>query len=176
MGYTLLFNVIIFVACILFFSLYRKFNDKVFSPKVEMFPNKTLPRMPNDTMFGWIYDLYQITEEQFREKAGYDCLMLIRFYRLSFKILACFALYAWGVLLYVNRTGNANVDTAGRNTFEIWSMTNISQGSERCWYHLVGIYILTGITIYFLEKEFVVYAKYRHEYLRQVSSLLHRCF
>jgi len=46
-------------------------------------------------------------------------------------------------------------------------MTNIQQGSSRCWCHLVGIYLLTGITIYFLEKEFVVYAKHRHIYLRQ---------
>ena len=46
-------------------------------------------------------------------------------------------------------------------------MTNLKQGSDRCWFHLVGIYLLTLITIYFLEKEFVVYAKYRHAYLRQ---------
>lgn len=46
-------------------------------------------------------------------------------------------------------------------------MTNIPQGSDRCWYHLVGILILTAITIYFLEKEFVVYAKHRHVFLRQ---------
>ena len=47
-------------------------------------------------------------------------------------------------------------------------MTNVPQGSSRCWFHLLGIYLLSGITIYFLEREFVIYAKYRHIYLRQV--------
>ncbi len=52
-------------------------------------------------------------------------------------------------------------------------MTNIPQGSARCWFHLVGIYVFTGVTIYFLEREFVIYAKYRHIYLRQVPPSAH---
>jgi hypothetical protein len=68
-----------------------------------------------------------------------------------------------------HRTGGSNADS---NSFEVWSMTNISQGSDRCWFHLIGIYILTGITIYFLEKEFVFYAKHRHMYLRQVTEFV----
>lgn len=50
-------------------------------------------------------------------------------------------------------------------------MTNIPQQSPKCWLHLIGIYIFSIITIYFLEKEFVVYAKYRHNYLRQVITI-----
>ena len=56
------------------------------------------------------------------------------------------------------------------NSFDRWSMTNIPQQSAKCWLHLMGIYILSFITIYFLEKEFVVYAKYRHKFLRQVTT------
>jgi len=49
-------------------------------------------------------------------------------------------------------------------------MTNIRQESERLWFHVLGMYILFGITAYYLEHEFVVYAKHRHNYLRQVDE------
>jgi hypothetical protein len=62
---------------------------------------------------------------------------------------------------------------ANANSYEIWSMTNIAQSSPLCWFHFVGICIMTSVTIYFLEKEFVVYAKHRHVYLRQVCSSVH---
>jgi hypothetical protein len=102
-GYTILFNIIIFSSCVLFFSIYRRYDPKMHTPKVDMFPEDTLPRIPNDTYFGWIRDLYNITEEQIIEKAGYDQLFLIRFYKLSFKIFLTFAIYAWGIILPVNR-------------------------------------------------------------------------
>ena len=56
------------------------------------------------------------------------------------------------------------------NTHLFMCLQNIT-GSGRCWSHLVGIYLLTLIFIYFLEKEFVIYAKYRHQYLRQVYTV-----
>ena len=162
--YTVAVNVIVLVGCVLFFSTYRMYDDRIFSPKSALMPDRTPPKIPNATMFGWVWDLYAIDDDILIEKGGYDILFFIRFYRLSFKIFLCFAVYAWGILLPINGTGSAVTDD---NTFELWSMTNIPQGSSRCWYHLTGIYILTGLTIYFLEKEFVVYAKYRHIYLRQ---------
>lgn len=102
-GYTILFNVIIWAVCVGFFSFYRRYDPKLYTPKVDMFPDKTLPRIPHDTYFGWIVDLYNITDDQIIEKAGYDQLFLIRFYRLAFKIFSTFAIYAWGVVLPVNR-------------------------------------------------------------------------
>jgi hypothetical protein len=65
----------------------------------------------------------------------------------------------------IYRFGNTSIV---HNSFDRWSMTNIPQQSPKCRLHLIGIYIFSIITIYFLEQEFVVYAKYRHNYLRQV--------
>ena len=61
---------------------------------------------------------------------------------------------------------------SGTNSFEIWSMTNISQESRLCWFHFFGICILTWVTIFFVEKEYVIYAKYRHLYLRRRNARL----
>lgn len=51
-------------------------------------------------------------------------------------------------------------------------MTNIPQKSWKCWFHLVGIYIVTGITVASLESEFITYAKFRHEFLKQTKTHL----
>lgn len=162
--YTIAVNLIIFAACILFFSSYRRYNDKIYAPKADFMPTRTPPKMSSDTWFGWIKELYNIDDDVIICKGGYDILFFIRFYRIAFKIFIFFSIYAWGILLPINSTGHGD---AGGNTFQLWSMTNIQQGSSRCWYHLIGIYLLTTITIYFLEKEFVIYAKHRHDYLRQ---------
>lgn len=162
--YTIAVNVIVLAGCVLFFSFYRMYDDKIFSPKSALMPDRTPPRIPNDTAFGWIYHLWSIDDNILIDKGGYDVLFFIRFYRLSFKIFVSFTVYAWAVLLPINGTGSAGT---AENSFEVWSMTNIPQGSPRCWFHLIGMYMLTGITIFFLEKEFVVYAKHRHVFLRQ---------
>ncbi len=70
-----------------------------------------------------------------------------------------------------NRYGNHKTEL-DIISFDRWSMTNVEQHSRLCWYHLIGIYLLSAITIYFLEKEFIIYAKYRHIFLRQVCCSL----
>lgn len=161
--YTLLVNSVILLVCILIFSFYRIYDIKIFSPKCDLMPGKAPPRLSTSTLFGWMKELYNISDEVIIEKGGYDILFFIRFYRLAFKVFFWFGIYAWGILLPINATGG---DTDG-NSYNMWSMTNLKQESDRCWAHLIGIYLLTGITIYFIEKEFLVYAKYRHLYLRQ---------
>ena len=164
-GYTVVVNVIILFLCVLFFSVYRRYDTQIFAPKCNLMPDRCPAKLSSKTLFGWMTELFYIDDEAVIEKGGYDVLFFLRFYRLAYKIFSVFAIYAWGILLPVNATGRGIVDN--NNTFELWSMTNLKQGSDRCWFHLVGIYLLTLITIYFLEKEFVVYAKYRHAYLRQ---------
>ena len=58
------------------------------------------------------------------------------------------------------------------NEFEVWSMNNIPLNSWRLWIHLIGIFLLTFITTYYLDREFTIYAKHRHNYLRQKHAHL----
>ena len=100
--YTIAVNLVICAFCILFFSVYRMRDPEIFTPKAKIAPEKVPKLIPNDTLFGWMRDLYNIDDDLVIDKAGYDVLFLIRFYRLSFKIFFFFAFYAWGVLLPIN--------------------------------------------------------------------------
>eukprot|EP01036_Dinobryon_divergens_P025868 gene25868-34457_t len=147
--YTIVVNLIICILCVLFFSFFRRYapedlKNRLYSPKIDIVPHKTPPRLRTDSLFGWVYDIYSIDDEVIIEKGGYDVMSIIRF----------------GTTSMVH------------NSFDRWSMTNIPQQSAKCWLHLMGIYILSFITIFFLEKEFVVYAKYRHKFLRQTHAHL----
>ena len=103
--YTVAVNIVIFSFCILFYSAYRMRDDKLFAPKAGIMPHKTPPKLANDTLLGWIRELFEIDDDVLIEKGGYDILFYIRFYRLSFRIFLVFAIYAWGVLLPINGTG-----------------------------------------------------------------------
>lgn len=100
--YTIGVNLVICAFCILFFSAYRMRNPEIFTPKAKIAPEKVPKLISNTTLFGWISELYCIDDDVIVDKAGYDVLFLIRFYRLSFKIFFYFAFYAWGVLLPIN--------------------------------------------------------------------------
>ena len=67
-----------------------------------MLPKETPPIISNSTLFGWIMELYCIDDETIISYAGFDNYFLIRFYRMSFKIVLCIAVYAWGVLIPIN--------------------------------------------------------------------------
>ena len=101
-GYTVAVNLIILILCVGFFSFYRMHDPNIFSPKSEMMPERTPPRLSKSSLFGWMKELYDISDDLIIEKGGYDILFFIRFYRLAFKIFFCFGFYALGVLLPVN--------------------------------------------------------------------------
>ncbi len=148
------------------FSRIRMDDDKIFAPRSDLKPDSCPKKLSNDTMYEWIVELWNISDDTILAKGGFDILTFIRFYRLNFKIFLIFSFYAFSVLIPINGTG-VNTASSTIDTFQRWSMTNIAQGSWRCWYHLLGLYLLTAITIYFLEKEFMYYASNRHKYLRQ---------
>jgi len=101
-AYTVAVSLFIFVSFNLSFSIIRMHYLRVYAPKIDIMPKNTPPLLSNDTFFGWIHELLLIPDEVIIDKAGYDVMFLIRFYRLAFKIFFCFSSYAWIVLLPIN--------------------------------------------------------------------------
>jgi len=162
-GYTLLVNIIVAFLFWLLFSYKRMYSANLFSPKAQLKGEVTPPALSNHNLFSWMRELWNITDEDILKYGGFDTLTFIRFYRLNYKIFGAFAVYAMLVLLPVN----GSAPTPEVDSFQRWSMTNIKDESLRIWYHLAGICLLTGLTAYYLEKEFAFYAQHRHAYLRQ---------
>lgn len=169
--YTLLVTFICAVLLFGFFAVNRMYYEKFYTPLVSLHPEKCPPRLNNNNMFSWIAELASIDDATIIEKGGYDVMAFIRFYRFNFRLFLAFAIYAWAVLLPVNASGD-NSDSTDINSFQIWSMSNIATGSAMCWFHAVGIVLLSILTVYFLENEYLHYAKYRHKFLRSEGANL----
>jgi hypothetical protein len=77
------------------------------------------------------------------------------------------------VILPINYTGGEkDSDYSSVNDFEQWSLSNVQTGSSRMWFHVLGMYILTFITMYELRYEFQYFIALRHEYfLRDETHL-----
>ena len=150
------------------FSYARMTDESYFSPRTVYDPEHAPRALSNKNMYSWMRELWNITDETILDSAGYDILTFIRFYRFNTRVFATFALYAFFVLLPVN----GSQESLSVDSFQRWSMTNIAQGSALCWYHLVGIFLLTAVVIYYLEEEFVFYAQSRHRYLRDKHAHL----
>lgn len=100
--YTVVVNLSVLLLCVAFYAVYRMYNDKLFAPKSDNFPDRTPPKIPNDTLFGWVGGIWRLDDELIIEKGGYDILFLLRFYRLALKILLWSAIYCWAVLVPIN--------------------------------------------------------------------------
>ncbi|CAM9819834.1 unnamed protein product, partial [Sphacelaria rigidula] len=89
------------------------------------------------------------------------------------QVFALFTPYALFVLVPVNITGVNSPRiypyTSNINTFNSLSMSNVPMGDRRMWLHAMGMYLLTGISMYFLVIEYRYYTNLRHKFLRRKS-------
>ncbi len=99
-AYTILVNICLFVLCIVVCAILRQKQPEMFIPKRYVAPDKApAQNISNSTLFGWLVDIYQLTDEILIEKGGYDAYILIRFYKLCFKILFLSSFYCLLILL-----------------------------------------------------------------------------
>lgn len=171
--WTLLVTSICAILLFGYFSINRMYDEKIYAPLKDLHPDKSPPLLSNKDPFSWITELISIDDATILEKGGYDILAFIRFYRFNFRLFLSFAVYAWAVLLPVNYSGTVQYsDIVDINSFEVWSMSNIATGSAMCWFHTLGIFLLSGLMVYFLENEYLHYAKCRHKFLRSEAANL----
>jgi len=133
------YNSFVAAILILFFSLMRKYYDPMlFAPK-----KTELPILPTNNLYSWMLELYRIDEKTILKHAGYDALFYIRFYKLALNILVDFSIYAFIVIMPINRTGGFSHKDIHLNSFDVWTMSNIAQTSDRLWAHVIGLIVLS---------------------------------
>lgn len=101
-AYTIIANLALFVIFGSIFTIVRQYNPDMYTPKKFVAPDRTPPRLPNDTWFGWIRDICNLDDDLLIKKGGYDQYFFIRFYRLCLKILLLCCIYCLTVLIPVN--------------------------------------------------------------------------
>lgn len=164
LGFLFVVNAFFWIFCLFFFCVCRIYFPSIFTPKAKKPKN-----LPNEDMYSWIFSLWSIDDSTIIEYSGYDAYIFLRFYKLSVKVFSIFSIYALLILMPLH--GQQEADPS-LGSFDRWTMTVVPLESQLLWAHVIGMFLLALVTARELEKEFVIYAKHRHDYLRQRKAHL----
>ncbi|KAE8685892.1 CSC1-like protein [Hibiscus syriacus] len=114
----------------------------------------------------WMPAALQMPEPELIDHAGLDSAVYLRIYLLGLKIFVPIVFLAFTIMVPVNWTNNT-LEHSGLTFSDIdkLSISNIPNGSERYWTHLVMAYAFTFWTCYMLKREYEIVAAMRLHFL-----------
>ena len=104
--------------------------------------------------------LSSLSDDELMSKAGLAALMLIRFMRLGFVLFALLSVLGWVVLVPIYAT---DADGNGSGLDRI-SLSNVAEGSARCWASLLATYAASAAAIFLCCREFAAYADLKRRF------------
>ncbi|CAN6477406.1 unnamed protein product [Victoria cruziana] len=155
-----------FGLCILFYTLYsilRKqpgnahvYNARlVAEKKVKEGGQFQLDRLLPSA--GWVKKAWQPSEEELLSIAGFDSVVFIRVFIFCLRIFSVAGVIGIFVLLPINYLGGqlSDIDFADipNQSLDLFSISNVQNGSKWLWVHFAAVYIISGATCYLLYME-----------------------
>ncbi|XAR65227.1 hypothetical protein NMG60_11009274 [Bertholletia excelsa] len=162
--------------CILFFTLYsvlrkQPSNYGLYIPRLLADGNSqqrssfNLERLLPST--GWVRRAWQPSEEELLASSGLDAVVFMRIIIFSLRVFCLAGIIGVFVLLPVNCSGNQlqDIDFANLTDYslDVFSISNVNNGSKKLWIHFSAVYIVTIFTCYLL------YCEYKYVSLKRVA-------
>lgn len=149
------------------FEYFRVRQLDIYTPKLRKDAEDEIP-VPSRSIFGWIPNLWRLSDDDMMQIAGLDAYVYLRFVKMMFKIgIACSCGLVLLLPVYVTAVGNKGV--VGINKY---SMGNIEQGGLRLWASVGVAYIFTLIFLVYIHREYENFAKARTKFFRGVDKTL----
>ncbi|XP_072993436.1 calcium permeable stress-gated cation channel 1-like [Typha latifolia] len=182
LGLAAAINILTAVVFLLAFAFLRlqPINDRVYFPKWYLKGVRSSPTRSGTFVhkfvnldwrsylrfLEWMPAALKMPEPELIEHAGLDSAVYLRIYLIGLKIFFPIAILAFAVLVPVNWT-NDTLETSKLVFSDIdkLSISNIPDGSNRFWAHLVLAYAFTFWTCYILLKEYEIVASMRLHFL-----------
>ncbi|KAI8645022.1 hypothetical protein BD408DRAFT_412508 [Parasitella parasitica] len=165
--------VIIGIIFFLIFCIFRTRVPVLFSPRANMKRHKP-PELPT-SLFGWIWPLLKISDEEMLINVGLDALLMLKFVVMGIKIFAVCTFF--GLVVFIPITMTSDYTHLGNTTtaLERVSISVIENDSNKIIAYLVFAYVFTFITFYFLNQNYNDYIYLRAKYLlKQSKSMVSR--
>ncbi|CAN1794230.1 CSC1-like protein At1g69450 [Linum perenne] len=142
--------------CVLFFTLYSVLRKqpsylRVYIPRfLAEGGSRRLLRLKLRRFVpsaGWVARAWRLSEEDIISSNGLDALVFMRVITFCLKIFAFAGVIGIFVLLPVNALGTQlhEIDFAdiSNNSMDVFTISNVNDGSERLWIHFGAVYIMT---------------------------------
>ncbi|KAL9226087.1 hypothetical protein vseg_001937 [Gypsophila vaccaria] len=155
-----------FGLCFLFFFLYsilrkQPINARLYAPrlvaesKLKQSTGFNLERLLPSA--GWVKRAWELSEDDLLESSGLDGVVFMRFFTFSLKVFSIAIVIGMGILLPVNFTGSQlKIDFSDlpNKSLDVFSISNVNNGSNRLWIHFCAAYAFTGAVCYLLYYEY----------------------
>ncbi|CAO3599611.1 unnamed protein product [Absidia cylindrospora] len=141
------------------FLILRKTRPQTYSPRTYATPiEKRPPTISNGTV-KWMWDIFQISDDELIRTMGLDRFMILKFLRMGLVTFFTFSLLAIPILFPLNIINQ--LDSPGLNLLTIGNIRD----ARRTWAHVVLSLVLTGGLIYYTFYETRKYLVLRRAYL-----------
>ncbi|XP_042433980.1 CSC1-like protein At1g32090 isoform X1 [Zingiber officinale] len=173
LGVSAFINILSAFAFLVLFAVLRiqPINDRIYFPKwyitggrkspvvcgcgVSKFVNLNLSTYL--TFLNWIPGALRMSESEIIHHAGLDSAVYLRIYIIGLKIFVPITVLALLILIPVNVSGGTLLNINRNIMFsdiDKLSISNVSNGSQRFWIHILMAYLFTLWTLYVLYKEY----------------------
>ena len=113
-----------------------------------------------DKFLDWVWQSNTISWQRFREVAGLDAYMFLRFLRMCLVICSVSSVYGLLLLWPVYFTGGENTEE-----WYVLSLANVTNGSPRLWAGCIFMWIFSLFVLWIVKQELIHYYDLRLEFL-----------
>ncbi|KIJ36932.1 hypothetical protein M422DRAFT_211854 [Sphaerobolus stellatus SS14] len=159
----LVFNLAVFGAELLAFSLLRKYFKTIYEPRTFLTPEGKRVKPLSQTIWDWPRDVFLADSDLIRQQNGLDAYMFVRFLRMMVKILLPIWFFSWAVLMPVT---SVRTSVPGNDGLNIFTFGNIApKDSARYSAHLILAWLFTFWILYVVRIELRRYITLRQRHL-----------
>ncbi|KAF7828020.1 CSC1-like protein [Senna tora] len=153
--------------CVLFFTLYSILSKQpsyyeVYVPR--LLAEGTSRRRSHFNLerlipsAGWVAKAWRLSEDEILSLSGLDGVVFMRLITFSLKIFSFAGVIGIFVILPVNCTGDAlgefDVGDLISNSLDVFTISNVKNGSNWLWIHFSAVYIVTVFICFLLYNEY----------------------
>ncbi|KAJ3685552.1 hypothetical protein LUZ61_014716 [Rhynchospora tenuis] len=160
-GLNLLFTVLLFAL----YSILRKQpgNLSIYVPRLLASDGGTQTRAQFNIdnilpSVGWVRAAWQPSEEDLLASSGLDGVVFMRIFVFCLRVFSVAGIIGILVLVPVNYLGDqlSNIDFSDlpNKSVDLFSISNVDDGSNRLWFHFSAAYIITAFVCYLLYNEY----------------------
>lgn len=130
--------------------------------------DKFWPSLFSKTPFGWIPQVYRVSDDEIMDRCGLDTLSLLRLMRMGRKITLL--VVGLSALLFPLYATGASTNAKRIDPLTLISMSNLPPNSNRLWASTMASCVVCAYTMHLLVAEYKVYVKRRHEILSKKDA------
>ncbi|CAN6477405.1 unnamed protein product [Victoria cruziana] len=152
--------------CILFYALYSILRKQPWNVDVY-FPRLVAEKKVKEgghfqlqgllPSAGWIKKAWEPSEDELLAVAGFDSMVFMRIFVFSLKLFSVAGIIGIFILLPINYFGQqlseADLSDIPSQSLDLFTISNVKDGSKWLWVHFSAVYIISGAACYFLYTE-----------------------